>query len=269
MDFGGGPLTSAGLFDAYLVSFTSAGVHRWSRRFGSTETDYTHGVGADSKGNVYVHGAFKGTVDFGGGALTSNGSSADLFIASYTSKGVHRWSKRLGGPDGEQARGAVVDVKGNMFIMGNLWGNADLGGGTLKNAGSSDVYLASYDSKGNHRWSKRLGGAKQDTSGDLAVDSAGNIFLVGEFNGDANMGTGLLKSAGSVDMFIASFNNSGSPRWSKSFDDTSTDRGYGVDVGPGGHVFVTGEFQKSIDFGGASFRTSGGYSDVVIFALTP
>jgi len=268
VDFGGGLLKSAGGFDAYLVSFSSAGVYRWSKRFGSTETDYAHGVGADAQGNVYVQGAFKGTVNFGGGDLSSNGPDADLFIASYTINGVHRWSKRYGGVEAEQARGAAVDGKGNMYITGQLWGDANLGGALLKNAGSSDIYLASYDSKGDHRWSKRFGGAKQDTAAELAVDHSGNVFLVGSFYESIEMGHGLLTSAGSVDMLIASYDSEGGPRWSKSFGDTSSDRAHGVALSPLGQLLVIGEFQMSVDFGGGVL-TSAGYADAVVLSFTP
>src|SRR6185369_10039985 len=70
VDFGGGPLTSAGSRDVFIAKYSGlTGAHVWSKRFGSVGDDYGYGVGADPDGNVVLAGAFAGTVDFGGGAL--------------------------------------------------------------------------------------------------------------------------------------------------------------------------------------------------------
>jgi hypothetical protein len=57
----------------------------------------------DVSGDVYLTGGFDGIIDFGGGPLTSAGSG-DIFLASYTSSGAHRFSKRFGGTGGCQDR---------------------------------------------------------------------------------------------------------------------------------------------------------------------
>ena len=80
-------LTSAGGDDIFVASYSPGGAHRWSRRFGGTSGDRGNGVVVDGNGNVTVTGFFGGTVDFGGGALTSAGGS-DIFVASYTPSGV-------------------------------------------------------------------------------------------------------------------------------------------------------------------------------------
>ena len=53
--------------------------HLWSKRFGSTYEDEGLGVAVDGSGNVVVTGYFNGTVDFGGGGLTSAGND-DIFV---------------------------------------------------------------------------------------------------------------------------------------------------------------------------------------------
>ena len=81
VNFGGGGLNSAGSFDIFVAKFSGAdGSHLWSKRFGSTYEDEGLGVAVDGSGNVVVTGYFWGTVDFGGGELTSAGSSDDIFV---------------------------------------------------------------------------------------------------------------------------------------------------------------------------------------------
>lgn len=48
----------------------------------------------DGAGNVYVTGLFEPPLDFGGGPVT--GQASDIFLASYTNGGAHRWSVGLG-----------------------------------------------------------------------------------------------------------------------------------------------------------------------------
>jgi hypothetical protein len=84
VDFGGGALTSAGLFDIFVAKYAGTdGAHRWSKRFGSTGNDAGYGVTADGAGNVVTTGYFMGSVDFGGGILTSAGTF-DIFLVKLT-----------------------------------------------------------------------------------------------------------------------------------------------------------------------------------------
>ena len=80
VDFGGGGLTSAGLGDIFVAKYDAAGNHLWSKRFGGPSGGYGYSVTVDSANHVFVTGGFVGTVDFGGGGLTSAGQS-DIFVA--------------------------------------------------------------------------------------------------------------------------------------------------------------------------------------------
>jgi hypothetical protein len=55
--------------------------HIWSDGFGGSATK-GRGVAVDASGGPVVVGVFSGTVDFGGGAITSNGD-LDLFVAEF------------------------------------------------------------------------------------------------------------------------------------------------------------------------------------------
>ncbi|MBI4704729.1 MAG: SBBP repeat-containing protein, partial [Deltaproteobacteria bacterium] len=79
VDFGGGPLVSAGSNDIYVLKLNPSGQHLSSKRFGSSGQDYGQAVALDANGNALVTGYFSGTVDFGGAPLTSAGST-DIFV---------------------------------------------------------------------------------------------------------------------------------------------------------------------------------------------
>lgn len=78
-DFGGGPLTSAGLSDAFLAKWSPTGEHLLSKIFGDTADQSGRALEVDSAG-ILLGGQFQGVLDLGNIALTSSGSN-DLFIA--------------------------------------------------------------------------------------------------------------------------------------------------------------------------------------------
>jgi len=71
--FGGAALTAVGQTDVFLAKYSPAGVHQWSRSFGGFNPDRGYSVAVDAGGNVVIAGYLVGTVDFGGGPLTSAG----------------------------------------------------------------------------------------------------------------------------------------------------------------------------------------------------
>ena len=109
----------------------AAPVHQWSARFGDAEYQDGLSVALDGLGNTIITGAFEGTVDFGGGPLTSEGN-IEAYVAKFDPAGNHLWSQRFGGPDGgATVRGVTTDAAGNIFVTGDFGGTVDFGGGPL------------------------------------------------------------------------------------------------------------------------------------------
>ena len=101
VDFGGGNVTaSGGDFDAFTLKLNSSGVFQWVRTFGDNPGDESaNDVAAfqyyqtgqpccqTNYDNLITVGDFNGTVDFGNGNVTSNSSSADMFILKLNFSG--------------------------------------------------------------------------------------------------------------------------------------------------------------------------------------
>ena len=262
IDFGGGPLVSAGMPDIFVVKFNAAGAHIWSKRFGYTQFDTGWGIGVDAAGNVFVSGAFRERVDFGGGLLSSAGSG-DIFVAKYTPAGAHIWSQRFGDTGSDASFGLGVDGAGNVIVTGSYAGTIDFGGGPLVSAGSQDMFLATYDPTGTHVWSQRFGGGGYDEGWKVAVDWTNRLVVTGFFEGSVDFGGGALVSAGGTDILVAKYNASGTHVWSRSYGDTGNDEGISVAVDGAGSAFVTGGFRGTVDFGGGPL-TSAGLLDIFL-----
>lgn len=108
-------------------------------------------------------------------------------------------------------------------------------------------------------WAKRAGGANSgDAATATALDSSGNVYVAGNFQGAATFGQGeanqtTLNASGNDDLFVAKYNSSGALLWARhGAAGTALDRAAGVAVDGLGNIYVTGFFQGSTTFGPGS-----------------
>jgi hypothetical protein len=265
VDFGGGNLQS-NYNNTFVAKYSPEGAHLWSKRFWSTGDDLGYSVAVDSSGNIIVTGKFWGSIDFGGGPLTSAGNY-DIFVAKFSPSGTHLWSDRFGGAYDDHGLSAAVDSIDNIIVMGSSQSpSTDFGGGSLPSIGTQDIFVAKYSSTGTHLWSHRFGGSGAvDIGNSVALDSADNAIITGSFMGTVDLGGGPLTSAGATDIFAAKYSPSGVPLWSKRFGSSSFDSAFSVAT-VGTDAVVTGYFQLPVDFGGFPL-TNAGYTDVFLIKL--
>ncbi|HET9620455.1 MAG TPA: SBBP repeat-containing protein [Kofleriaceae bacterium] len=110
--------TSNGEADAFIARFTTDGKLGWARTFGADREDIAYGVAADAAGNTITTGWFSGRVDFGKGALVSEGTNKDVFAVKLDAKGAVVWAERWGDHDHDQGRAIAVDDKGCAIVAG-------------------------------------------------------------------------------------------------------------------------------------------------------
>lgn len=256
VDFGGGGLMSAGGSDVFLVKLDDTGAHVWSKRLGGTGTDVGYAVAVDVAGSVFVAGGFDGTVNFGGGDLTSAGG-ADIFVVKFDANGAFLWSKRFGSTLGDYAFGLAVHVS-DVIVAGVFRGTVDFGGGALVSLGFDDLYVARFDGLGTHEWSARNGNTLFDRANAICLDGAGNIFLAGQFQGTVSG-----QIASGTNAFLSKYSPTGTFQWFLGFGGTGSDIAKGVAADDAGDVYLTGYFDGTASFGGTPLVSVGG-SDVVL-----
>ncbi|MCU1614815.1 MAG: putative secreted protein [Frankiales bacterium] len=112
--------------------------------------------------------------------------------------------------------------------------------------------LAKLDPDGRALWSRRATGSGRQGFSGIAADSAGNVVVTGSFEGDLTFTSGP-PAAGpgkEEDIFLAKLGPAGDLLWEKRFGGAATDRAYGVAIGRGDDILLTGLASQSIDFGG-------------------
>jgi hypothetical protein len=268
VDFGGGPVTSAGGFDVGLVKLDATGKHVWSKRFGDASEQSGNAIAVDAAGNVLVTGMFLGTVDFGGGPFTDM-DGGDVFVLKLSGAGDHVFSKQFGGA-GTQFGYDIAPDGDSIVLLGTFFDDFDLGGGALVNEGDEDIFVAKLDATGNHVWSRSFGDEAQQAARGLSIDSAGNIVITGSLSTKVGVdfGGGPLVSGGSSDALLVKFDGTGKTLWSFRYGDAPAQDGYDTALDKAGNVVLAGVFRGSVEFGGGPLMTAGNY-DLFLAKLAP
>lgn len=258
VDFGGGPLTSAGLTDIFVVKLDSSGNHVFSKAFGGAGTQGATAVAVDASDNILVVGATDGSVNFGGGALPAGGDF-DVFVAKLDAQGGHVWSHHYGGAGKQQGESVAVDASGNVILAGRFEGGVDFGTGPLLSAGTTDVFITKLNASGGLVFASRFGDAGIQIAPNVAVDAAGSILATGGFEGSVDFGGAPLVSAGGLDVFILKLGADGKHLWSQRAGDASNlQTSSDILADSAGNVIVTGTLVGSMDFGGGALSETGG-----------
>lgn len=234
----------------------------WSRAAGSTLDDRGSAVASDGT-NVFATGHFTGTINLGGMNLTSGGANAqNVYLARYSNTGAHIWSMRFSGTANDDGKALATNAAGDVALVGlRSSPQIDFGGGNQFGISSSDLFIVKYTGAGVYQWAKTLGGFGADSATGVAMDTSGNVIVVGYFStstGGVDFGGGALNSAGSTDAFIAKYSPSGTHLWSKRLGGALLDGATSVAVTSTGDVVVAGYFQDTVDFGGGALVSAGG-----------
>lgn len=99
-------------------------------------------------------------------------------------------------------------------------------------------------------------GTGTDRGTGLAVDNAGNIYVLGTYSNALNFGTVNLQSAGGNDIFMARFDHHGQLAWAKTVGGPGSDSGSAVGVDPFGFIYFSGSVTGLVNFDGRSWTNS-------------
>lgn len=131
---------------------------------------------------------------------------------------------QLGTTGIDKALGAATDSAGNVYITGSTSGS--LGGA---NQGSSDIWVARYNSNGNQTLllQPSISTPDGETAVAVATDDDGNFYLTGSRGPDG---------------WVAKYNNSGQQQWNNqiALPGAFTTSSFGLDLDQNGNVYVSG-----------------------------
>ncbi|MES2139700.1 MAG: SBBP repeat-containing protein [Bacteroidota bacterium] len=115
------------------------------------------------------------------------------------------------------------------------------------------------------QWAKRAGLYAFDLGYGIGTDNAGNVYIAGKYEQNANFGGTTVSCAGNHDIYIAKYSSGGAFLWVRTAGGSIGDYAHALAVDGAGNSYLTGEFETTTRFGGGAVAlTSSGSNDVFL-----
>jgi hypothetical protein len=280
LNIGGGvrPIaTISNDYSGFIAKYNSSVVPIYLKYMGGTAmTDNSLGgsLAISSSGDVYVTGSFCGTLDIGDGVIpiNTNSTNGSSFIAKYTKDLVPNLLTYMGGTTkGDDSLGIslAISSSSDVYVTGSFFGTLDIGGGvtpiTSTTTSNSDYFLGSgfiakYTSDLVPALLKYIGDtAKTDCNNcnAISISQSGDIYISGNFQGTLDIGDGVTSintNSTSYSGFIAKYTSGLIPSLLKYMGGTATGDnsiGESLAISASGDVYISGNFQGTLDIGDA------------------
>jgi hypothetical protein len=199
---------------------------------------------------------FRNTVDFGPATVISSGDS-DAFIAKFNSAGTGQFASGFGLAQKDYFWDVTSDSSNNIYATGEMIGSIDLGGGAISAIGARDIFVGKYGPTGTHTWSIVIGGTGEEYTRDLAVNSVGDVVIVGTSQGTFNVGGIGHTNQGGKDIILIKVNADSTIAWAKAFGSIGEDVATDVEFDNDGNIVMTASFSGTLNVGGSNLISNG------------
>src|SRR5207249_239145 len=161
----------------------------------------------------------------------TNPGDGDIFILKLDTNGNFGWAKRIGAGATDVGVDIVLDDQNNLFVTGQFGSTVDFDPGpgifNVTSIGGGDIFVAKFDNSGDFVWVRTLGSGHVDSGLGIAVDSADDVYVTGEYGGE-------LFSVPS-DAFVWKLDSVGNSSWFKTFGGKGHDIGVDLAVDKAGN----------------------------------
>jgi len=241
----------------------------WAVHAGEFYDDIATDCATDAAGNTYVTGCYQATAAFGNLSLQCAGAS-DVFVGKISSSGEWLWVVSAGGTGSDVGSSIALDASGYIYVGGYFTNSASFGACPAVSNGLSDQFVAKLSPFGEFMWVVNGGSTTIDLNQSIAVDSFGNVRIVGLFYETATFGNSVLQSAGNRDIMVGAISNFGLWLWAKRAGSTTIDFVEDIVLDEDGYSYITGSFLWNADcsFGPFTMECAGTY-DAYVAALNP
>jgi hypothetical protein len=210
----------------------------WVVGYGSIFTDWAQDVLSDGSGGVFTCGGTSG------GLFGPQNGIPNAWITRHDATGTLLWSKQFGSSGATGAPTSMCSDGGAGFVLAGTttysWG------GPLQ--GSSDVWIARFDSSGQQVWLHQFGSSSTESEVQICALSAGDSVVCGTTYGSLGGPT-----AGQGDAFFSRIDAGGQTLWHQQFGSPGNDLAREVVADPAGGFFACGSTNGNLGgfyFGG-------------------
>jgi uncharacterized repeat protein (TIGR01451 family) len=261
----------------------------YSTYLGADHSDWATAVAADSAGNAYVTGYTRPNslpfpVTAGAFQTTLQGECCVAFVTKFSPTGGIVYSTYLGGAGAQYGStagyGIAVDSDGNAYITGNTGSGLfptvhpiqpGCGGAPAYSACAySDAFVTKLNPTGSALiYSTFVGGYGNDYGYGIAIDPAGNAYIVGQtWTSDFPSVHALQSFTGGAYAFVVKVNPAGSAFVYATPLGAGSEYGWAIAADASGNAYVTGQTYAGVVFpttpGAVQVSTGGGTWDAFV-----
>ena len=144
--------------------------------FGKPE--YSLAVAANASGMVAIAGQQPGV---------GNGPQTDGFVRLLDADGDALWTREITSSNfgDERSEAVQIDAAGNVYVAGNVSGDLAIAPGTNR-PDRVDGFVTKYGPDGTEQWTHTIDSLFDDYAYDLAIDSTGDLYVVGATRGQVS-----------------------------------------------------------------------------------
>lgn len=191
--------------NAFVAGVSASGKRLlYARELGGQGDDIALNVAVRGR-NAYIAGLTTSHAFGQTGRYASHPRGLNAFVVRLGSGGHVEMSRLLGGSGDDEAFGIAVDSRGNIFLGGDTDSSnfPIVAAVQAHRGGGSDAFLTEMNGAGKLLQSTYLGGRGDDYGQGVAIDRAGNVYLVGHTLSVHFPGLHALQRGGTDDAFIS------------------------------------------------------------------
>ncbi len=174
----------------------------------------------------------------------------------------------IGGTSADEALDIQATADGGFILIGQVFMSAGATGSFagLMTYGTTDIYIARFDSFGNMLWQRFYGGSGSDFGKSIQQTTDGG-FIVNAYYGSSNSGTitGMNTNGGS-DFLVMKLDSNGNIMWQKLLGGASSDEAYSIRQTTDGG-YIAGGISTSSNTGTLTGLTNNGNFDYLVIKL--
>lgn len=146
----------------------------WTKTYGCSGANSSFGVVQSGNGFIVI-----GTINSGGGDVTSYYGSLDTWIFKLDAVGNLVWQKTLVGTNTDTMPFITNSIDGNILVSSI---SASNDGDYVGHKANTDAWIIKMDNNGNLMGKQNMGGSGFDVINNLYSDAKGNYYAVGNTN---------------------------------------------------------------------------------------
>jgi hypothetical protein len=231
----------------YQVSFRQQGQTRWQTRGTDADSILLTGLVSDQVYEVRI--ATQCATDISGFSDTLEFRKTRINANTICANNTYQWVEIS---DETAARSIVNDVtfdrSGNLYVIG-----------ARENApkGTAQSYVAKLNSKGELIWQTFSQGTGNQEFARLKLDSRGNVYVAGWFDGQIQLGSKTASASNGTDAFLAQLDNNGTWQWLRNEGGAGNDSITALAVDGSDNIYVSGSFEQLLPIGNANLVSLG------------